>query len=129
MKEKFDTYPSNVLPLLMQLRSLIITVAEESETILTLEETLKWNEPSYITKHGSTLRFDWKAKQPDQYALYFKCTSKLVPIIKQLYGNTFKYETSRAIVFKLTDKIPKKEVKHCISLALGYHLIKHEYEV
>jgi len=69
---------------------------------------------------------DWKAKKPDQYALYFKCTSKLVETFRALYGDTFAYENNRALVFSLTqEEIPEKELKVCIGMALRYHKVKH----
>ena len=66
-----------------------LETAKEIEEITKLEETLKWGEPCYITKTGSTLRMDWKAKTPTQYALYFKCTSRLVETFKLHFKNTF----------------------------------------
>ncbi|MBT8219477.1 MAG: DUF1801 domain-containing protein [Eudoraea sp.] len=122
---KFQSYPKEVKSKLMYLRSLIIETASESKDIEEIEETLKWGEPSYLAKNGSTIRIDWKPKTPNQYAMYFKCTSKLVPTIKDEFGNTFKYEKTRAILFDLNDKIPEKELKKCILLALHYHSIKH----
>mgnify|MGYP003144441943 CR=1 FL=1 len=62
---------------------------------------------------------------PEHIAVYFKCTSKLVPTFKSLYKDKFNFEGNRAIVFQLKDKIPVKELKHCIALALTYHKIKH----
>ncbi|MFS4491540.1 DUF1801 domain-containing protein [Maribacter sp. 2308TA10-17] len=121
---KFNAYPKEIKPKLNYLRKLILEVANE-DSIEELEETLKWGEPSYLAKKGSTLRMDWKAKTPDQYALYFKCTSKLVETIREVYGDTFKYEKNRAILFNLEDKIPKEELKECIRLALNYHSLKH----
>ncbi len=106
------------------LRRLVIEAAEEIEDLTNLEETLKWGEPSYLTKKGSTLRMDWKQKTPNQYQLYFKCTSKLVETFKMVYGNTFNYEKNRAIVFQLDDKIPETELKKCITAALRYHSVK-----
>ncbi|MDX1409348.1 MAG: DUF1801 domain-containing protein, partial [Saprospiraceae bacterium] len=82
-------------------------------------------EPSYLAKHGSTLRMDWKSKTPQQYALYFKCTSRLVETFKLMFGNTFKYEGNRAIVFQLDDHLPKHELKACIISTLLYHKVKH----
>ncbi len=125
VKEVFDEYPKPIRPKMMRLRQLVLDVANEIESIKHLEETLKWGEPSYLAKKGSTIRMDWKNKAPDQYAMYFKCTSKLVETFKMLYGKTFKFEGSRAIVFNLDDEIPVAELKHCISLALTYHQIKH----
>ena len=110
---------------MIRLRELVLDVASETSDAVELEETLKWGEPSYVSKYGSTLRMDWKAKKPDQYALYFKCTSRLVPTFKKLYGNTFSYEGDRAIVFRLDEPVPEVELKRCIAMALTYHKIKH----
>ena len=107
------------------LRELVIETASEIDGLHQLEETLKWGEPSYLTKFGSTLRMDWKAKKPEQYALYFKCTSRLVETFKLHFNHTFCYEGKRAIVFKLDDKIPKEALKNCIKAALTYHKVKH----
>jgi hypothetical protein len=107
------------------LRKLIIETAAENEAIEEMEETLKWGEPSYLVKKGSTIRIDWKPKTPTQYAMYFKCTSKLVPTFKEVFGDLFKYEKNRAIIFNVNDKIPSQELKECIELALTYHSIKN----
>ena len=123
---KFQSYPEEVKTKLDYLRSLIIETATEIETIDELEETLKWGEPSYLVKKGSTVRIDWKPKTPDQYAMYFKCTSRLVPTFRANYGALFNYEKNRAIVFKMADKVPRQELKECIGLALQYHTIKHQ---
>jgi hypothetical protein len=100
-KEVFKNYPKSVQTQMYQLRELVLSTAREIEGLDKLEETLKWGEPSYLTKHGSTVRMDWKEKKPDQYAMYFKCTSKLVPTFKELYPDVFTFEGDRAIIFKL----------------------------
>ena len=123
--EKFDSYPTEIKPKLDFLRNLIMETAAELEEVQEIEETLKWREPSYLVKKGSTIRIDWKAKAPNQYAMYFKCTSKLVVTFRELYGELFKYENNRAILFNIEDEIPKKELKECISMALQYHSLKH----
>ena len=117
--------PKNGKKTNVNLRKLVLETAETINGLDTLEETLKWGEPSYLTKHGSTVRMDWKSKTPNQYAIYFKCTSKLVETFKAIYKDTFQFEGNRAIVFQMDDKIPEAELKHCISLALNYHKIKH----
>ena len=121
---KFETYPVEIRPKLERLRDLVVETAAEAENVHEIEETLKWGEPSFIAKKGSTIRMDWKEKKPDQYAIYFKCTSKLVPTFKEVFGNTFNYETTRAIVFGLEEEIPEAELKECIGLALEYHTLK-----
>ena len=125
VKPKFKSYPAAVKTKLNHLRNLILEVATKHESITELEETLKWGEPSYLVKKGSTIRIDWKTKTPDQYAIYFKCTSKLVPTFKAVYGDVFKYEKNRAILFGLNDEVPEKELKACIRLALNYHSVKN----
>lgn len=125
VKAVFNGYPTVVRKQLYALRSLVLDTAAEIEGVEKLEETLKWGEPSYLTKYGSTIRMDWKEKKPDQFAIYFKCTSKLVPTFKTIYGDKFNFEGNRAIVFKLQDKIPMAQLKHCIALALTYHKVKH----
>lgn len=124
--EKFAAYPNEIKVKLSYLRNLIIETATECETLNQLEETLKWGEPSYLAKKGSTIRIDWKPKTPHQYAMYFKCTSKLVPTFREVYGDLFTYENNRAILFDLDDSIPTQELKACIEMALTYHSIKHK---
>jgi len=126
VKEKFNAYPKNIKPKMKYLRSLIVETANECEAINEMEETLKWGEPSYLVKDGSTIRMDWKTKSPEQYAMYFKCTSKLVLTFKEIYGDKFNYEKNRAILFKLDEEVPKEALKDCIRMALRYHKLKHK---
>jgi len=124
IKEKFDTYPKDVNQLLMQLRTLILTVAKE-DGINNIEESLKWGEPAYRAKAGSTIRFDWKSNHPRQIFIFFNCKTILIETIKEVYGDLFSYEGNRAIVLQREEDIPWTELKHCISMALRYHQIKH----
>lgn len=125
VKAIFDNYPQKVKTKMLRLRELVFEVAEEIEGLNKLEETLKWGEPSYLTKHGSTLRMDWKEKNPEQVALYFQCTSMLVPTFKVVYKDTFEFEGNRAVLMYLNKNLPEKEIKHCISISLTYHKVKH----
>lgn len=124
IEAKFQSYPDEVKFKLAHLRQLILEVAETHPEIHVIEETLKWGEPSYLTKKGSTLRMDWKAKAPEQYAMYFKCTSKLVPTFKVVFGDLFTYENNRAILFGMEDEVPEEALKECIGMTLRYHAVK-----
>lgn len=123
---KLASYPDFVRDKMLYLRQLVVETAEEISDIKEMEETLKWGEPSFLTKNGSTLRMDWKDKAPDQYAMYFKCTSRLVETFKLVYGKQFEYEKSRAIIFQLNQKVPVSEIKACIKATLLYHTVKNE---
>lgn len=120
----FANYPDFVRDKMQALRELVLETAEETEGVYQLEETLKWREPSFVTKDGSTLRMDWKEKTPDQYAMYFHCTSRLVDTFRLVFNQKFQYEGKRAIVFQLNQTIPKEELKECIKAALTYHKVK-----
>lgn len=126
VREKFLSYPDKIKPKLLYLRQLILDTAEEMDWPHPLEETLKWGEPSYLVKGGSTVRIDWKKNSPQHYAMYFNCKTKLIDAFKKLYAKKFKFSGNRAIVFEVSQDIPVKELKHCIELALSYHQVKHQ---
>lgn len=126
VKEVFSNYDKDVREKLLFLRELIFKTAKETEGVGELEETLKWNEPSYVTtkpKNGSTIRIN-RIKNSNKYAIYFNCQTTLVSTFRQIYPTEFNYNGNRAIVFNLDEKIPTEELRHCISLALTYHLNK-----
>ena len=125
VQEVFEKYPVNVREKMDVLRALVIDTAKEMESISELEETLKWGEPSYITKKGTTLRIDWKPKKPDQYGMFFQCTSMMLPTIKKVFGDELSYENNRAVIFKLKDDLPVEPLKECIRMAFTYHQHKH----
>ena len=120
--EVIGSYPAEVQKRLRELRELIIETAAGLD-IEELEETLKWGEPSYLTKRGSTIRIDWKERSADEFAMYFKCTSQLVETFRTVYPDTFTYDKNRAIVFALDEPVPS-ELADCIAAALRYHQVK-----
>ena len=124
----FDGYPDHVKPHMMFLRQLVFDTAAEIEGVGPLEETLKWGEPSYLTaktKSGSTIRIDWKPRQPDVYAMYFICHTNLVNTFRELHADELTFDGNRSIVFELEEKVPVSAVMHCVSMALTYHLTKN----
>jgi len=125
VKEVFNNYPDHIRAKIMFLRQLVFETASESKDVGAVEETLKWGEPSYLVKGGSTIRMDWKHSNPEHYAMYFHCKSKLIDTFRELYRDKFVFEGNRAILFHEHDEIPVDELKHCISLALTYHSRKN----
>jgi hypothetical protein len=120
----FKSYPPAMRRKLLNIRKLIFEVAKQ-ENIDTLEECLKWGEPAYVAKGGSTVRINWKSSSPTQFFIYFNCKTKLVDTFKEVYGDSFSYEGNRAIVLNDQEEIPLLPLKHCIALSLNYHRIKH----
>ena len=124
VKTKFDSYPEDVREKLQQLRALVLEVAAE-ENLGTVEESLKWGQPSYRTKDGSPLRIDWKPKVPEEYAMYFNCSTRLVDTFRELHRDELQFQENREITFNLGETLPEQAVKQCISIALKYHKVKH----
>ncbi len=96
---------------------------QENPKIGNIQETLKWNQPSYVPKPsiGTTIRIHWLASQPNQYGLYVHCQTNLISRFKKKYKNLFHYEGNRALIFKERDQIPIPELKTCILMGLTYH--------
>jgi Domain of unknown function (DU1801) len=123
----FDNSPKKVRKKLMLLRQLIFNTAKSIKEVGELEETLKWNQPSYLTtksKSGSMIRIDKIKNQPDKYAIYFLCQTTLVDSFREIFGEKFIYEGTRAIYLDANDEIPFDDLKQCISMALTYRLGK-----
>lgn len=107
-----------------QVRDLIYQVALEN-SLGDVEETLKWGEPAYLVKGGSTLRVDWKAKSPDSLYLFFNCNTILVETFREVFFDVFEFEGKRAIKLDLNKALPDEELLECIVATLRYHKLKH----
>lgn len=126
VNDTFANYPDLVRYKMQLLREFVTETAEEMQDVNVLKETLKWGEPSFLTKHGSKLRMDWKEKSPDQYAMYFQCKSRLVNTFRLVFNYKFQYEGKRTIIFQMNQKIPELELKECIKASLKYHKVKDQ---
>jgi hypothetical protein len=124
----FNAYPKTVKAGLLALRRLILDTARATKGVGALQETLKWGQPSYLTtetKSGSTIRIDQVKAVPNQVALYFHCQTDLVATFRELYPE-LKYGGNRSILLSADDKLPEAELRHCVGLALTYHLRKRK---
>jgi hypothetical protein len=124
----FDAYPKPIKAKLLALRRLIFDTAKTTEGVGALQETLKWCQPSYLTpetKSGSTIRIDQVKSAPGQYAVYFHCQTNLVETFRELYPKEFSYGGNRSILLNAKGEVPEAALRHCVALALTYHLRKH----
>lgn len=124
VKEKFDTYSVQAKKKLLEIRQAIFDVAHD-DAVGEVTETLKWGEPSYLVKNGSTIRIDWKIKKPNQISIFFNCKTSLVSTFREIYGDRLDTVGNRELVFLVSDALPMLEMKACLSMALRYHSIKH----
>ena len=123
----FESYPKALRARLNALRRLIIGTARATEGVGPLAETLKWGQPSYLTAEsgsGSTIRIDQVKEEPGKYAIYFHCQTNLVATFRDIYPNEFRYGGNRCILLDVNDRIDENALRHCISLALTYHMRK-----
>jgi hypothetical protein len=123
----FSSYPKPINAKLLALRRVIFDTAKMTEGVGRLEETLKWGQPSYLTpetKSGSTIRIDQIKSAGNQYAIYFHCQTDLVETFRELYPSEFSYEGNRCILLDAAEKLPEPALRHCVALALTYHLKK-----
>jgi hypothetical protein len=125
----FDAYPKPLKAKLLALRRLIFDTAKTTKGVGALQETLKWGQPSYLTpetKSGSTIRIDQVKSTTGQYAVYFHCQTDLVETFRELYPKEFSYGGNRSILLNAKGGVPEAALRHCVALALTYHLSKHK---
>ena len=123
-----DAYPKPVRNRLLALRRLIFDTARATRGVGPLEEALKWGQPSYLTtetKSGSTVRIDGDKSVPNQYAVYFHCQTNLVETFRELYPE-LRYGGNRSILLDAAEELPEAALRHCVALALTYHLNKRK---
>ncbi|MEA2831181.1 MAG: hypothetical protein QOF22_1929 [Bradyrhizobium sp.] len=125
----FSAYPGPIKAKLLALRRLIFETAEATKGVGALQETLKWGQPSYLTpetKSGSTTRLDQVKSAVNRYAVYFHCQTDLVETFRELYPTQLRYGGNRSILLNAAEKLPEPELRHCVALALTYHLRKRK---
>ena len=124
----FDACSRPVKAKLLALRRLILDTAKATKGVGRIEEALKWGQPSYLTPEtgsGSTIRIDRVKTADNQVAVFFNCQTDLVDTFRELYPK-LSYSGNRAILLDAGKKLPEAELRHCVALALTYHLRKRK---
>ena len=70
----FDDFSDPIRHRLLELRELVLETAQETDGVTGFEEGLRWGEPSFITKSGSTVRM--AQASANEFGLYFNCLSR-----------------------------------------------------
>ena len=115
----FASHPPAMRDRLLHLRALILDTAAMTPGVGTLEESLKWGQPSYLSRIGSPIRLDGDKSAPGRCALYFICTTSLVATFRELYPE-LRFGGARGILLDEGDPLPEAALRHCIALALTY---------
>jgi hypothetical protein len=125
VKAVTSKYPAPIRKKILQLRKYIYEVAKNTEGVGTIEESLKWNEPTYTTtrpKSGTPIRLAWHKKTPDKFGLYVNCQTSLIQSFCKKYPAKFEYDKTRGIIFSETSDMSSKEIREFIKNALTYYL-------
>jgi hypothetical protein len=121
------SWPDAAQKYALALRGLILGTANADKRIGPLTETLKWNEPAYLTeqsKSGSTLRYGWKAKHPGKMGVFVNCKTTLIAEFQNSFSGELAFEGNRAIWLDLNAPMPKDILAICNGKTLTYHLDK-----
>jgi len=121
----FEAQPPALRDALLELPGHVLDAGIGSERVGELVETLKWGEPAYLPKKarvGTTVRINAVKGSADRYGAYFHCQTTLLESFQHLYPDAFTSEGSRAILFRLREAYPVDALRHCLTLALTYHL-------
>lgn len=119
----YEFFPAPQREGLLKLRTLIFETAAETPGVGTLEETLKWGQPAYLTpktRSGSTIRLG--LPKQGGFALYAHCQTTLIPDFRSLFPDEFDYEGNRAVHFKEGAALPLEPLRLLVRSALTYHL-------
>lgn len=126
IKGKFDSWEPQIKDAGLRVRQLIFETAKTLPEVGKVFETLKWNQPSYLTPEsgsGSTIRID-AVKNTSQLGVYFHCQTSLVDTFKAHYADKLRFDKNRAILLDVSKPLPVEALRHCIGLALTYHSSK-----
>ncbi|MEV4510205.1 DUF1801 domain-containing protein [Dactylosporangium sp. NPDC049525] len=119
------TYPGDVRAGVLAVRALILHTAGQLPAVGPLTEALRWGQPSYLpatSRSGTTIRLGWHRPQPHTFSLYVHCQTTLIETFATLYPDVFDLIGNREIRFATDRPLPTDELRHCIELALTYHL-------
>ncbi|MEP3631557.1 MAG: DUF1801 domain-containing protein [Shimia thalassica] len=123
VKAAFDRFPAPERGGLMVLREMIFETAIETPEAGTIEETLKWGQPSYltpVTKSGSTVRLG--VPKTGGLAMYTHCQTTLISDFKTLFPEDFKFDGNRGVIFESGQTTFDDRLRFLIKSALTYHL-------
>lgn len=117
-------YPASVQLRFEEFSQLITEVASNIEDLKRLDEEIKWGEPSYKSNIGSPVRFGWSSKRPDQFGIYFVCSTSLVETFQKVFPGVFTLDGNRGLIFDINLPLSREPLERCLEAALRYKKLK-----
>lgn len=118
--EWLHTVPVRLRDCLVQLRTLVHHVALDEDAWPLVEE-IKWGQPSYRSPHGkesTPVRLGWT--DAGDAALLTHCQSRVIPEFRDEFGDRFRFDGHRAVLFGSADELHEAELAELIRHALTY---------
>lgn len=112
---------------MLRLRQLVLDTAAENPVIGPIEETIKWDEPSYAPAKkgiGSSVRI--APRRDGRIAMNFICHTGLVGRFREIYGEKLVFEGNRSIIIDPAKPQQQDELRHCVAMTLTYFRTKTE---
>jgi hypothetical protein len=119
VRAAFDAFPPDARAGLLQLRRLILTVADETPGATPVEEATRWGEPAYLAPRGATIRLG--TPKAGGFGLFVTCTTTLIDDFRTVAGDKFRFDGTRAVLFRDADDIDADALALLIRAALSYH--------
>lgn len=119
---KFANFPDEIRKRMLPLRELVFEIAAEDPRIGPIEETLKWDQPSYLTsetKSGSTIRLG--TPNSGGYGIYTHCQTTIMSDFQSIFSE-LNYDGNRGVLFASDVLPPQEALRHLIKSALTFHL-------
>jgi len=124
--EVLKACPKAASKYLHDIRDLIFETAATLAEAGTIAESLKWGEPSYATvrpRSGTPIRLGWD-ETGETISLYVHCQTSLVKEWRQHYSDQLDLIDNRELRLSVTAPPSPDILRHCIAMALTYHVRK-----
>lgn len=106
-----------------QVRAMIMRIAQETNGIGEIVESIKWGQASFATAHpksGTPVRIGDNV-EAGTYSVYISCSTSLISDFRDTHPDMFDYYGNREIRFDLKTPLPKRELFIFLSAALTYY--------
>jgi hypothetical protein len=126
----YDSYPKEMRKALLNIRRLIFDVAASTSNVGTIQEVLRWNEPTYIPvnpKSGTPIRLAWHAARPKEFGVYVHCQTTIIKDFKREHPEAFTYHKTRGLIFFAGDAVPVQPLREFIRQALTYYSLQKKF--
>ena len=119
VEQVFASAPTPIREGMHKLRDLIYEEASSVESGLSVSESLKWGQPSFVVQGGSPLRI--APRKDGGFALYAICQTSLIGDFAETFPGMDKIEGTRAVWFDGPSEIDPARHGLLIRHALTYH--------